>query len=92
MNKPVLRPALNYSRGHCVQGHPIDRHSTMGSVGDLTAMRLTGEQTEVLERQALEVFTLMANSGRPFATCLSSILLTGMQWGSAMSASKGGEP
>lgn len=51
--------------------------------GDLTAMKLEPEMAEVLERQALDIFTLMANAGHPFAKCLSSILLTGLDWGVA---------
>ena len=49
--------------------------------GDLTAMKLEPGMAEVLERQALDIFTLMANAGHPFAKCLSSILLTGLDWG-----------
>lgn len=49
--------------------------------GDLSAVKLEDGQREMLERQSLEIFTLMANAGKPFAECLSAILLSGIHWG-----------
>jgi hypothetical protein len=81
--------ALTYRpRGYCREGHPVAERTMLGSVGDLTPINLPHDQTEVLHRQSLEIFTLMANSGRSFADCLSAILLTGMHWGSEIAKEK----
>lgn len=71
-------------RGYCREGHPIIAHTMLGSRGDLTPVRLSHDQSEVLERQALEIFTIQANAGAPFSECLASILLTGIDWGRAL--------
>jgi hypothetical protein len=57
--------------------------------GDLSLIKCDHETKEMLERQSLEIFTLMANSGRTFADCLSALLVTGMQWGQALSRPEG---
>lgn len=49
--------------------------------GDLSQLVLQPEQKEFLERQALDIFTLMVNSGQTFASSLAAILLTGLDWG-----------
>jgi hypothetical protein len=56
----------------------------------MTMLKVGAEGKEVLERQALEIFTDMANSGRPFATCLASILLSGIDWGTQIERKKHG--
>jgi hypothetical protein len=68
-------------RGYCREGHPILPRTMLGHRGDLTGITLTNEQSEMLERQALEIFTIQANAGAPFAQCLASILLSGIDWG-----------
>ena len=50
--------------------------------GDLTKIKLPEGATEVLQRQSLDIFTIMANAGYPFADCLAAILLTGINWDS----------
>ena len=46
-----------------------------------SSMDLDTETRMFLERQALDIFTEMANAGKPFACCLSAILLSGINWG-----------
>lgn len=58
-------------------------NTMLGSRRDLTAINLTHDQSEMLERQALEIFAIQANAGAPFAQCLASILLSGIDWGRA---------
>lgn len=59
---------------------PPAARSTRAPAG-MSTLKVGAEGREVLERQALEIFTSMANQGRPFAECLSSILLSGLDWG-----------
>jgi hypothetical protein len=70
-------------RGHCREGHPIVAHTMLGSLRGLNRVSLTRDQSEMLERQALEIFTIQANAGLPFAKCLAGILLSGIDWGRA---------
>lgn len=76
MSRPVkekilpLRPPMQ----------PASARSRTAPVG-MAMLRVGAEAREVLERQALDIFTSMANQGRPFAECLSSILLSGIDWG-----------
>lgn len=42
---------------------------------------LPAEHREVLERVALETFTMASNAGLPFGQALLSLLLTGMDMG-----------
>ena len=86
-----LHPIAFTPRGYCREGHPIMQHTALGHVDDLTPINIPREQTEVLHRQSLEIFTLMANSGRSFADCLAAVLLTGMHWGGAL-AREGNRP
>lgn len=58
---------------HCPRSHiPPDGFS---------AMKMSAEQHQLLEQQALEIFTAMANKRRPFADCLATVFLTGFEWG-----------
>lgn len=77
----ALSPPHRFPRGYCREGHPILRRTMLGGVGDLTALCCSKEQGEFLERQSLEIFTLMANAGYSFAECLAAVLLSGMNWG-----------
>jgi hypothetical protein len=54
--------------------------------GDLTAIKLGQAQKELLQRQALDIFTIMSNAGYSFADSLAAVLMSGIQWG--VSASK----
>lgn len=72
-------------RGHCREGHPIMAHTMLGGMRDLDRVDLSHDQSEMLERQALEIFTIQANAGLPFAKCLAGILLSGIDWGSKAS-------
>jgi len=47
---------------------------------------LTRDQREMLEREALDIFTKCSNAGLSLRDILVSILITGMDWG--VSASK----
>lgn len=53
----------------------------LGGMRELDQVALTADQSEMLERQAVEIFTIQANAGLPFAKCLAGILLTGIDWG-----------
>ena len=85
MQKPSLRqlplqpPWHTQFASYCKEGHPAQVRSN--PPGDLTSLKVGREGKELLERQSLEIFTIMANDGRPFAECLSAILLSGIQWG-----------
>ena len=80
--KPMhLSPPFEGPRGYCKEGHPIALMSVKRPPGDLDTIKLPRESKELLERQALDIFTLMSNAGHSFADCLASILLTGMDWG-----------
>lgn len=84
MTAPALRTVSGLPpRGYCREGHPIMPNTMLGSRRDLTAITLTHDQLEMLEQQALEIFTIQANAGAPFAQCLASILLSGIDWGRA---------
>lgn len=74
--RPVFQTGL---AAYCKEGHPAQIRSR--PPGDLTALNIGKEGRKFLERQALDIFTIMANDGRPFAECLSAILLSGIQWG-----------
>ena len=50
----------------------------MRTPSGMDRMPLSPEQVEVVERQALEVFTKMSNAGTPLATTLAAIYLSGM--------------
>lgn len=50
----------------------------------MSMLKVGAEGREVLERQALDIFTSMANQGRPFAECLASVLLSGIDWGNQL--------
>jgi hypothetical protein len=41
---------------------------------------VTPEQQEFLRRHSLTIFTELANSGKPFADCLSGVFLTGLNY------------
>jgi hypothetical protein len=68
-------------RGYCREGHPIQPHTMLGSMRELDRISLSHDQSEMLERQAVEIFTIQANAGLPFAKCLAGILLSGIDWG-----------
>lgn len=76
-----LHPPFAFPKGYCREGHPIQAHTALGSVGDLTRIHIPPEASEMLQRQSLEIFTLMSNAGSTFAACLASVLLTGIHWG-----------
>lgn len=83
----MLLPPLPQSMrmaAHCKEGHPVASRSRLHPPGDLTAIQLTPDQIDLLAKQSLDIFTLMANHGSTFAECLSSILLSGLHWGNAL--------
>ena len=81
-NSVALLPPIHesYRRGYCGEGHPampLKRRPP----GDLSGVVMDKEAVQLLERQSLEIFTLMSNAGYTFAESLSAILLSGIQWG-----------
>lgn len=48
---------------------------------NLQKKRLTAGQREVLNRQAVEIFTAATNGGLSFQESLAAILLSGIEWG-----------
>lgn len=47
------------------------------------------EHRQLIERQALEIFTICSNAGMPLRNTLAAILITGMDWGINGSKQKG---
>ena len=80
--RPPLMPPIHgaYRRGYCKEGHPA-LPLKRSAPGDLSEVKIGKEGRELLERQSLEIFTLMSNAGFSFAESLSAILLTGISWG-----------
>jgi hypothetical protein len=65
MKNPVLLPSLP---GSLSQAIPVG----------FSRIASTAEQTEWLERQALEVFAAMSNGGHSFRSALAAVFLSGM--------------
>lgn len=80
--QPLRSVSSPVPRGYCREGHPVVLHSILGRMRQLGCVDLFHDQSEMLERQALEIFTIQANAGLPFAKCLAGILLSGIDWGS----------
>ena len=55
---------------------------------NMDRLYVTPEQCEMLERQALSIFTDCTNANMNFRDTLKAILLTGMQWGAAVEDGK----
>ncbi|WP_312969760.1 hypothetical protein [Acinetobacter gerneri] len=47
----------------------------------LKKQKLTPEQSEVIHRQAVEIFTQATNGGLSFQDALAAVLLSGIHWG-----------
>ena len=82
--KPLLPAFGGTTNRYCIEGHPATVRNK--PPGDLSMLKVGTEGKELLERQSLDIFTLMVNDGRPFSEALAAILLTGLQWGVALSA------
>jgi hypothetical protein len=50
----------------------------------MSSVPVTPEQREMLERQAISVFTEIVNTGRSFQEALAAVYLTGIEHGSSL--------
>ena len=62
--------------------HPRSKYSAL-DISGMDKITVPSDVQEMLERQSLEIFTQVVNSGRTFQEALASILTTGMHWGDA---------
>lgn len=75
-SKPIIHPLRP----------PMPLHMrTKYAPSGLSALKVEAEQKEMLQRQALDIFTIMTNAGHSFADSLAAILLSGLEWGTSIS-------
>jgi hypothetical protein len=80
VSKPMHLFSSHMPRTYCKEGHPASYGNPTPHT--MTAINLQADQRDMIHKQALDIFTTMANAGNTFSDCLGAILLSGINWGS----------